>query len=234
MDSGSLTSQRDRLRLGQFLVKLTNGKPVEYYAQHIKNLAIFGVFSQNEVINRILGICGAGVENLVLLVSARGLDFFENIQAGRNLHRLTIHLGMFFQPGSTANFYHPCFANVTHLHLWDGEGNWPTYAGWETLTSLTHLAFAFAVPEKIMEIMRILPTVRYVAIGRYNGSTWYRYAEAAIDDSPHGRERFGARTVLFSSIPQNDLERGARGEGDFWDLVEEEVERRRLKEGSGN
>jgi hypothetical protein len=36
--------------------------------------------------------------------------------------------------------------------------------------------------------------------------------------------------VLFPEIPQYDWERGARDEGDFWDLVEREV-KRRLKDG---
>jgi hypothetical protein len=30
----------------------------------------------------------------------------------------------------------------------------------------------------------------------------------------------------LGEIPEYDWERGARGEGDFWDIVEEEVERR--------
>jgi len=80
-----------------------------------------------------------------------------------------------------------------------------------------------------MEIMWILPTVRYVAVGHYNGSAWYRYADATINNTPHVRERFGARIVLFLSIPQNGWERGARGEGDFWGprerLKSEEVTR---------
>ncbi|KIL66965.1 hypothetical protein M378DRAFT_159896 [Amanita muscaria Koide BX008] len=185
-------------RLECLLAKLTNGKPVEYYAQNIKNLAILGFF-QIEAINRILAIC-TGVENLVLSASARGfVDFFENSQAGRNLRRLSINLGAVSpQFGSTPNFYPPCFANLTHLHLWDEDDDWSTYAGWETLTSLTHLAFACSgPPEQVMQVMQTLPTVRYVAL----------------------------------DIPQYDWERGARGKGDFWNLVEREVERR-LEEGS--
>jgi hypothetical protein len=45
---------KGRVRLECFLAKLANGKPVEYYAQHIKNLAILGPFDQNEKIDRIL------------------------------------------------------------------------------------------------------------------------------------------------------------------------------------
>jgi hypothetical protein len=109
-DVGSLLEQWERQR--QFLAKLTNGKPVEYYAQHIKNLAIFGAFSQHEVINRILTIC-TGVENLLLLGTDEGFDLLENPHAGRNLRRLCIELQRFFPPGSTPTFYHPCFANLT-------------------------------------------------------------------------------------------------------------------------
>jgi hypothetical protein len=70
----------------QFLFKLTYGKPVGYYAQHIKNLAIFGAFPQTEAINRLLGICNTiRVDNLVLLVSPRNnwkFDFLDNPLAG--------------------------------------------------------------------------------------------------------------------------------------------------------
>ncbi|KAF8961356.1 hypothetical protein BDZ97DRAFT_1207800 [Flammula alnicola] len=229
-DWDSESKQQDRLE--RFLAQLTKGKPVEYYAQHIKNLAILGGFVQNKEIDRILAIC-TGVENLVVLAPAWGLDFFENPQAGRNLRRLTIKLEKFNrQFGSTPNFYHPCFANLTHLHLSDDDDDWPTYAGWETLASLTHLAFACSgPPEKIMQLMQTLPTVRYVALGSYHGGERYKYAYATVNNSPHIRAAWGVRVVFLGEIPQYDWERGARGEGDFWDVVEQEVERR-LKEGS--
>ncbi|KAJ6624081.1 hypothetical protein B0H10DRAFT_2008415 [Mycena sp. CBHHK59/15] len=216
--------------LEHFLAKLTNGKPVEYYAKHIKNLAILGAFFSNEDINRILAIC-SGVENLVLLAPAWGLDFFENPQAGRNLRRLTINLQKFSR--QFPNFYHPCFANLTHLHLWDDDDDWPTYAGWETLVSLTHLAFACSgPPETTKQLIQTLPTVRYVALGYYSsGERYNKYVDAIVDNGHHIRAAWGVRVVFFSVIPRYDWERGARGEGDFWDLVEREVERR-LEEGS--
>ena len=34
------------------------------------------------------------------------------------------------------------------------------------------------------------------------------------------------RVVFLSEIPEHDWERGARGGGDFWDVVEQEVKRR--------
>jgi hypothetical protein len=227
-DVYSMSKRRDRLE--QFLGKLTNGKPVEYYGRHIKNLAIHGTSSQNEAtINRMLAIC-TGVENLVLSTPAR--YFFENPQAGRHLRRLSIKLDQaFFQQfGSKLNFYHPCFSNLTHLHLWDREYNWPMFAGWESLTRLTHLAFACAVPGDVMRLLQKLPTVQYVAIGHYDNSERYRYADATVNHSPDTKAAWGVRVVLFPEIPQNDWERGARGEGDFWNLVEREV-KRRLKEG---
>ena len=92
-DSGSSVDQLDRLRLVRFLVKLTNGKPVQYYAQHVKNLAIFGLFSQNKVINRILGTYMRRRRRKPFTVGLRRcFDFFENPQAGCNLRRLTIQL----------------------------------------------------------------------------------------------------------------------------------------------
>ncbi|KAM6500031.1 hypothetical protein JOM56_003045 [Amanita muscaria] len=176
-------------RLECLLAKLANGKPVEYYAQNIKNLAILGFF-QIEAINRILAIC-TGVENLVLSASARGfVDFFENPQAGRNLRRLSINLGA----------VSPQFGS-----------------GMRTMTG---------PPEQVMQLMQTLPTVRYVALGHYCGGERYKYADAAINNSPHIREAWDVRVVFLSDIPQYDWERGARGKGDFWNLVEREVERR--------
>ncbi|KIK01355.1 hypothetical protein K443DRAFT_572961 [Laccaria amethystina LaAM-08-1] len=84
------SKRRDQLE--RFLVKLTNGKPAEYYAQHIKNLAILGGFFEKEGINRILAIC-TGVENLVVLAPARGFDFFENPQVVSEFQSF-----LFFQP----------------------------------------------------------------------------------------------------------------------------------------
>ena len=225
-----MSKRRDKLEL--FLAKLTNGKPVEYYRRHIKNLAILGTFPENETtINRILAIC-TGVENLALSTSARvSFDFLEHPQAGRNLRRLSTKLAAFFQPyGSKPNFSHPCFANLTHLHLCDEEYNWPTYEGWENLTSLTHLAFARAVTADVTKLMQTLPTVQYVAIGHYDNAERFRYADATINNSPHTKAAWGVRVVLLREIPQYDWERGARDEGDFWDLVEREVNRR-LKDG---
>ena len=112
-DFGSVLVKRDRL--GQFLFKLTHGKPVGYY------LAIFGAFSQTEMVNCILGICAAGVENLVLLVSPRDawkFDLFDKPLAGCHLCRLIIQLDQFFPSGfeseaTQPNFHHPCFKNIT-------------------------------------------------------------------------------------------------------------------------
>ena len=210
--------------LERFLVKLTNGKPVEYYAQHIKNLAILGDFFDEEGINRILAIC-TGVENLVVLAPARGFDFFENPQAGHNLRRLTIKLENFSR--SFPNFNHSCFSNLTHLHLTDDGDYWPAYEGWENLTSLTHLAFAFAGPDETIPLVQTLPAIQYVALGYYCSGERYKYAEIEVDNSPHIRAAWGGvRVVLLSEIPAHDWERGARGGGDFWDVVEQEVKRR--------
>lgn len=218
-------------RLNRFLA---NGRPVEYYAHHIKNLAIIGGSLEHAEIDRLLAIC-TGLENLVLLRSARGVGFFENPQAGRNLRRLSIRMEDFSQYFGTSrdNFYHPCFANITHLHL-DDE-HWYTYTGWETLTSLTHIAFAYSgSPENIARLMQIVPTVQYVAFGYYGGGggdEWSRYADGAmVDGRPHFSALWGVKVVRLSMIPQQDWEHGARGGGDFWNVVEREV-KRRLEQG---
>jgi hypothetical protein len=71
----------------------------------------------------------------------------------------------------------------------------------------------------------------YVALGSYRGGKEYKDADAAVNNSPYIRAAWGVRVVLLSRIPVYDWERGAKGELDFWDLVEDEVERR-LEEGS--
>jgi hypothetical protein len=210
-------------QLERFLVKLTNDKPVEYYAQHIKNLAILGSFFEEEGINRILAIC-TGVENLVVLAPATGFDFFENPQAGRNLRRLTIKLENFSR--SFPNFNHSCFSNLTHLHLSDNNEAWPAYVGWGNLTSLTHLAFYCAVADETLPLVQTLPAIQYVALGYYCSGERYKYAETEVHDNPLIRAAWGVRVVFLSEIPEHDWERGARGEGDFWDVVEQEVKRR--------
>ena len=212
-------------RLEQFLVKLTNGKPDEYYAEHIKHLAISGGYSENNKINNILAIC-TGVENLVLLAPAR-VDFFKNPQAGRNLRRLSIKLSRFSQQfWSTPNFYHRCFANLTHLHLYDDDDDWPTYAGWKNLTSLTHLAFSCGGPKGIMQLMQTLPTVQYLVLGHYRSGEGNRYMTATVNNAPYIRAASPVRLVYLSNISMYDWDRGARGEADFWDVVEREVKRR--------
>ena len=243
-DFGSVIEKRDQL--GQFFFKLPHGKPVGYYAHHIKNLAIYGTFSQTEMINRILGICAAGLENLVLLVSPRDtwkFDLLDNPLAGCHLRRLTIQLDKFFPSGfeseaTQPNFHHPCFKNLTHLHLYDSAEKWPTYGGWDTLTSLTHLAFKFASPQHTIHLIQTtLQGVRYVAIGHYEDIERWRYAQAMVDNSGSDESwsavqgtsgpgmQFG-NVVFMNGIPQADWERGVRGQGDFWHVVEWEVERR--------
>ena len=217
--------ERDRDMPELFLAKLTNGKPVDYYAQHLKNLAILGGFFQTETVNRILAIC-TGVENLVVLAPC-DTNLFKNPRAGRNLRRLTINLGRHFD--SMPNFYHACFAHLTHLHLWDED--WAFYTGWENLASLTHLAFACASPPQVVQLMQKLPSVRYVALGHYCSGERYKYADVTVNNEPHIRRAWGIRVVFLREIPEYDWERGARGEGDFWNVVEQEVERR-LGEGS--
>ena len=182
------------------------------------------------MINHVLAIC-TGVENLALSIPAYGLDFLENPQAGGNLRKLTIKLCQFRPLGPGPNFYHSCFAQLTHLHLLDDDGHWPTYAGWERLINLTHLALARSGPAAgIPQLMQRLPNIRYVALGQYNTSEDEKYTDASIIYHSVLRPTWGVRVVLFWEIPQHDWERGARGEGDFWDLVEREVERRIEKE----
>ncbi|KAF9473292.1 hypothetical protein BDN70DRAFT_925241 [Pholiota conissans] len=212
---------RDKL----FLAKLKNGKAPQYYAQHVKNLSIIDPHAMNDNINNILAIC-TGVENLVVL-SAWGVEFPDYREAGRNMRRLCISLERFAQkPPSIPNFYHHIFANITHLHLNDDSDDWPHYVGWENLSSLTHLALACSdTPDRTLRhIQTALPTVRYVALGHYECRGWDN--RVVVNNSPHITARWGIRVVRLSELSVYDWERGARGQGDFWDIVEREVQRR--------
>ena len=80
--------------------------------------------------------------------------------------------------------------------------------------------------------MQSLPAIQYVALGYYNGDERYRYADVVVNNSPHFRAAWGVRVVALGNIPRSDWKRGARGEDDFWNVVEDEVERR-LQDGSG-
>ncbi|KJA20418.1 hypothetical protein HYPSUDRAFT_203734 [Hypholoma sublateritium FD-334 SS-4] len=226
-------------KMKSFLAKLTSGKmPLEYYAQHVKNLGIFGGHYEEGEIDRVLAIC-TGVENLVinkmviLNKSVKSLAFFDNPQAGTALRRLYVNLWWNTSDASAMPTFDTVrFRSLTHLHLADDDENWPFYTGWETLVSLTHLAFACCSPELLAPVMQVLPVIRYVALGHYRGGEQYRYADVVVNNSPYIRAAWGVRVVFLSEIPRADWERGARGGGDFWDVVEEEVERR-LQDGSG-
>ena len=231
-------SQREG-KMKSFLSKLTSGKmPAEYYAQHVKNLAIFGGHYEEGEIDRVLAIC-SGVENLVinkmviLNQSVKSLAFFDNPQAGAVLKRLFVNFWWNTSGSGMPSFDHACFRHLTHLHLADDDDDWPLYTGWENLVSLTHLALACSgSPAQVERVMQSLPAIQYVALGYYNGDERYRYADVVVNNSPHFRAAWGVRVVALGNIPRSDWKRGARGEDDFWNVVEDEVERR-LQDGSG-
>ena len=212
-------------RIKSFLARLTNGKkPAEYYERHVKNLAFFGYFAEKEV-DAILAIC-SGIENFA--IKAPGafifmhLEFFKNPQSGTALRRLCID---YWRSGATNKprlSFHPCFRNLTHLHLLDDYQNWPRFTGWETLTHLTHIAFASCETDSLQVVIGLLPAIRFVALcNAYTGDR-YGYVDIVIHDSPE----LDLRVVVLSNFPSLDWEYGARGKGDFWNAVEDEVERR--------
>ncbi len=224
------TSRHEKIK--SFLTKLTNGKnPAEYYARHVKNLAFFGFLPKNEV-DAILAIC-TGVENLVIRPPLEHfcftrVEFFRNPQAGMALRRLCIDYWNSGGRESPSLSFHPCFRNLTHLHLLDDHKDWPDFTGWESLTCLTHLAFMSCDTESLQEAMNLLPAIRFVALCHSYRGDQYGYIDVVIHDTPD----LDPRVVLLSNLPPSDWEYGARGKGDFWNAVEDEVERR-LREGQG-
>ncbi len=216
-------------KLKAFLAKLTSGKhPAEYYAGHVKSLAFFGDYYKAREVDGILAIC-TGVENLLVDATHRKFTFFDKLLASTALRRLYIHVDSTTSGSTTPQrFNYACFRNLTHLHFADSYGEWIHYTGWEHLRCLTHLAFVLCYsPERLQTIMEALPAIRYVAHGAYQ---WHgeRYgcADVVVNKDPHMREQYGARVVFLEKIPLCNWEQGARGEGDFWDVVEEEVEKR--------
>ena len=218
-------------RLNSFLARLTNGRhPAEYYARHVKNLAFVGCFGSAEsTIDGILAIC-TGVENLMINLNLMSeMKFFSNPKAGLALRRLYVNYWAQAAPWSDSDYSLPvCFRNLTHLHLTDDEGHWPSYTGWEHLTCLTHLAFISCDTGTLQEAMNLLPAIRFVALCHSYRGDQYGYIDVVIHDTPE----LDLRVVLLSNLPPSDWEYGARGKGDFWNAVEDEVERR-LREGQG-
>ncbi len=160
---------RDK-KIRSFLAKLTNGKyPPEYYARHVKNLAFFGTFSDKEV-DAILAIC-TGLENFAIRppiafqhMHFMHLEFFKNPQSGTALRRLCIDYWKCGVTNTPRLGFHPCFRNLTHLHLLDDYQDWPLFRGWETLTHLTHIAFGSCEAESLREVMGLLPAIQFVAL----------------------------------------------------------------------
>ncbi len=76
--------------------------------------------------------------------------------------------------------------------------------------------------------MGFLPAIQFgVLCSAYVGDQ-YGYIDVVIHDTPE----LDPRVVVLSNLPPSDWEYGARGKGDFWSAVEDEVERR-LREGRG-
>ncbi|KJA28682.1 hypothetical protein HYPSUDRAFT_82281 [Hypholoma sublateritium FD-334 SS-4] len=224
---------REQVKIKSFIAKLTSGKnPVEYYARHVKSLALFSFFSYSErEVDVILAIC-TGVKNLAIKAHVRHLNFFDNPQAGTALRRL--YIDYWQHRNFSGHSFHACFRNITHLHLRDMDAVWPYYTGWETLTHLTHVAFESFSSDKVVPVIQILPVVQYVALAAHYAEPQSQHngSDIVVDNSTLSlTEAWEVRVVLLgSSIPLSDWERGARGKSDFWDVVENEVERR-LREG---
>ena len=205
-----------------------DSKPPEFYSKHVKNLWISAA-DDRQAFERILSIC-SGVENLALFPMRRRIfypfvPFLDIPNAGSHLRRLTCKLEYLFIPWSTnQNFHHPCFANITHLHLFDETEDWSTYEGFENLRSLTHLAFSCCSQKELAILMPKLPALEYVAFCSYK-----------IDESELSVSRrvpievYGIKVVWIEGLCMDDWERGAAGRGDFWELVEQEVAMRRAR-----
>jgi hypothetical protein len=209
-------------------------KPPEFYSKHVKNLWISAP-DDPPAFERILSIC-SGVENLVVFSGRRSIylpfiPFLEHPNAGSHLRRLTCKLETFFQPWSTGqNFHHTCFANLTHLHLYDEMEDWTTYVGFENLRSLTHLAFACCGPEELAIVMPKLPVLQYVALCSYKAADWLaQWGDACVPTVSRRVpvEVYGIKVVWIEGLSMRDWERGVAGRGDFWDVVEQEVATRR-------
>jgi hypothetical protein len=118
----------------------------------------------------------------------------------------------------------PCFANLTHLHLYDEAEEWSEYKGFELLRSLTHFAVAYCSPQTLAFVMPKLPALQYVAICSYGSN---EHGRTRVHNNRIARDVYGIRVVWLTGLTKRAWERGARGEGDFWEIVEQEVTSRR-------
>ena len=184
-----------------------------------------------DAFQRILIICSSSVENLVLFPGIHWnlahpfIAFLEHPSAGDRLRRLTINLEHVFLPWSSMEIFNcPCFTNLTHLHLYDEAEEWSGYKGFELLRSLTHFAVACSSPEALAIVMPKLPALQYVVICHYGSN---EHGRTRIHDNRVTRDVYGIRVVWLTGLTKRDWESGARGKGDFWEIVEQEVNSRR-------
>jgi hypothetical protein len=138
---------------------------------------------------------------------------------------MTVKLTNFSGPWPTGpNFEYACFANITHLHLYDEYEDWSIYTGFEHLHSLTHLALACCSPASLAIVMSKLPVLEYVTLCYYSND----YGHPAVNRTIP-MEVYGINVVWVKGLTVADWECGATGGTDFWDIVEREVARRPAK-----
>jgi hypothetical protein len=202
-------------------------KPPEFYSTHVKNLWISAP-GHLDGFDRILTVC-SGVENLVLFPwgshmtgSPPSIHLLENLSC---LRRMTVNLDKLSVPWSPGlSFGYACFSNITHLHLYDDDEDWPDYKGFEHLYSLTHLALACCQSAQLAIVMPKLPALEYVALCSYSDG----YGHPRVDRK-FPTEMWAINVVRVSGLAIADWECGATGGTDFWDIVEEEVARRQAQ-----
>lgn len=210
--------------------------PVGFYALHVKSLSIPPIRQEpgvTGICEQILTAC-SGVENLMIFTST---SFLESPNAWRRLRRLTTTLTNLcvYGPGDGSRrgglniwpFDHACFVNLTHLHLYDDDEDWPNYRGWENLRSLTHLALACSGPPATVAFLwRKLPSLSYMAFGSHKDEKGW----TSIKNDPHILAAWPKRVVFLRHLPNSDWDSGARGGRDMWAIVEREVARRLSQE----
>ncbi|KAJ2932151.1 hypothetical protein H1R20_g4940, partial [Candolleomyces eurysporus] len=238
--------------LHRTLTDPNTSKPAEYFAQHVKFLAVLTFAMESKVIN-ILRAC-TGVRVLASWGPSFGSDAMrEFLSSSLSPSRLSIvaEANLLPQARRRTDFSLPIFQSLTHLELLCvSEDEWKHWDCLSSLSNLTHLSLDYATVdlqnnEGTRRALALCPTsLRIFVIGispwafsNGNESEAQAINNGDVDpraimacwEKPGGNVRMSRYEYALCCSSQDRMNEwmGKTTGKDFWELAEEIVERRR-------